>query len=108
MTSTSDQIRAIATQAGIYYEAGDTVMVTIRKEQASELMTGIASNAIRDECRIAWARGIDAGRRAYLHLGNCEAFPETARPFNPSPAMKRAIQYGADLDRFYAREANAA
>lgn len=103
----ADQIRSLGAQAGIYHEAGIDDQVSAAKERAAELMRGTESGAIIRECRTAWALGLDSGRRAYLHLGNCEPFPASARPFNPSPKMRRAIEHGAELDAYHERQSAA-
>jgi hypothetical protein len=70
-------------------------------------MRGCSSGAIRNDCRIAWARGFDTGRRAYHGIGKGEMIPATELPYNPSPKMQRAVQNAEDLDRFYATQSAA-
>lgn len=97
MSTTENQIRALATQAGVYFEHGMDIEVAACKDRAAALVAGTASNALRHDYRMAWASGFDNGRRIVHHIGNCEPFPASAREHNPSPKLRRAL---ADADVF--------
>lgn len=104
----ADQVRAAASLAGIYREAGLTTAYTDMQNRAAELMRGTTSGAIIADCRVAWVRGFETGRRLYHNCGYGESIPADAKPLNPSPRMQRAMQHADDLDRFYATQTGKA